>query len=153
MLLFEGKPQTEWEGGVYRLNMYFTEDYPNKPPKCQFDPGNTEYHWLANNHLKALLSTRTTLFFVYFWVLFHPNIYPSGSGNSFCLFLETLWHWWWQNNSQCLSRFFFTETLGLYSTRNFYDGTFLHQENLKSSFQKLWFCILFFVLFQKKKRY
>jgi ubiquitin-conjugating enzyme E2 I len=45
-----GKPQTEWEGGVYRLNMYFTEDYPNKPPKCQFDP-----------------------------VLFHPNIYPSGS--------------------------------------------------------------------------
>ena len=30
--------------------MYFTEDYPNKPPKCQFKP-----------------------------VLFHPNIYPSGT--------------------------------------------------------------------------
>jgi ubiquitin-conjugating enzyme E2 I len=45
-----GKKGTEWEGGVYKLTMYFTEDYPNKPPKCQFQP-----------------------------VLFHPNIYPSGS--------------------------------------------------------------------------
>ena len=39
-----------WEGGVYTLNMEFTEDYPNKPPKCKFSP-----------------------------VLFHPNIYPSGT--------------------------------------------------------------------------
>ena len=36
--------------GVYRLTMEFTEDYPNKPPKCKFNP-----------------------------VLFHPNIYPSGT--------------------------------------------------------------------------
>lgn len=30
-----GKKNSAWEGGVYRLNIYFTDDYPNKPPKCQ----------------------------------------------------------------------------------------------------------------------
>ena len=37
-------------GGVYKLTMEFSEDYPNKPPKCQFNPP-----------------------------LYHPNIYPSGT--------------------------------------------------------------------------
>ena len=32
------------------MTMEFSEDYPNKPPKCKFNP-----------------------------VLFHPNIYPSGT--------------------------------------------------------------------------
>jgi len=45
-----GKADTLWAGGEYRLQMIFTEDYPSKPPKCQFTP-----------------------------VLFHPNIYPSGT--------------------------------------------------------------------------
>ena len=45
-----GKPDTLWAGGEYRLIMVFSEDYPSKPPKCQFTP-----------------------------VLFHPNIYPSGT--------------------------------------------------------------------------
>ena len=45
-----GKEGTIWEGGEYHLTMTFTEDYPTKPPKCQFAP-----------------------------VLFHPNIYPSGT--------------------------------------------------------------------------
>ena len=45
-----GKEGTMWEGGEFLLNMTFTEDYPTKPPKCQFHP-----------------------------VLFHPNIYPSGT--------------------------------------------------------------------------
>ena len=48
--LIPGKKSTDWEGGSYRLMMEFSEDYPNKPPKCQFKP-----------------------------VLFHPNIYPSGT--------------------------------------------------------------------------
>jgi len=26
--------QTPWEGGVYKLKMYFPEEYPSKPPKC-----------------------------------------------------------------------------------------------------------------------
>ncbi len=41
---------TPWEGGEYCLTMEFSEDYPGKPPKCKFTP-----------------------------VLFHPNIYPSGT--------------------------------------------------------------------------
>ncbi|KYO00139.1 SUMO-conjugating enzyme UBC9 [Plasmodium gaboni] len=45
-----GKKGGLWEGGEYPLTMEFTEDYPSKPPKCKF----------------------TT-------VLFHPNIYPSGT--------------------------------------------------------------------------
>eukprot|EP01012_Entosiphon_sulcatum_P066222 TRINITY_DN95345_c0_g1_i1.p1 TRINITY_DN95345_c0_g1~~TRINITY_DN95345_c0_g1_i1.p1 ORF type:complete len:174 (-),score=35.39 TRINITY_DN95345_c0_g1_i1:72-572(-) len=45
-----GKSGTPWEGGEYRLSMDFTDDYPSKPPKCRFTP-----------------------------VLFHPNVYPSGT--------------------------------------------------------------------------
>ena len=45
-----GREGTPWEGGEYFLTMQFSEDYPSKPPKCQFKP-----------------------------VLFHPNIYPSGT--------------------------------------------------------------------------
>jgi ubiquitin-conjugating enzyme E2 I len=74
-----GKPNTPWEGGLYKLDMLFTEgpfspnsiipppppshsqspkslltshsiDYPSKPPKCRFTPP-----------------------------LFHPNVYPSGT--------------------------------------------------------------------------
>lgn len=45
-----GKPGTPWEGGQYCLLLNFTEDYPTKPPKCIFSP-----------------------------VLFHPNVYPSGT--------------------------------------------------------------------------
>lgn len=39
-----------WEGGEYCLTMEFPEEYPSKPPKCKFTP-----------------------------VLFHPNVYPSGT--------------------------------------------------------------------------
>ncbi|KAG5512115.1 hypothetical protein JKF63_07580 [Porcisia hertigi] len=45
-----GKAGTPWEGGEFRLRLDFTEDYPTKPPKCVFTP-----------------------------VLFHPNVYPSGT--------------------------------------------------------------------------
>uniref|UniRef100_A0A7S3NHG5 SUMO-conjugating enzyme UBC9 n=1 Tax=Aureoumbra lagunensis TaxID=44058 RepID=A0A7S3NHG5_9STRA len=45
-----GKKGTDWENGVYRVRMEFTEDYPSKPPKCKFTPP-----------------------------LFHPNVYPSGT--------------------------------------------------------------------------
>lgn len=46
-----GKAGTIWEGGEYRLTLRFSEDYPTKPPKCKFEPH----------------------------VLFHPNVYPSGT--------------------------------------------------------------------------
>lgn len=45
-----GKNKTLWEGGVYKLTMKFPQEYPTKPPKCQFTPP-----------------------------LFHPNVYPSGT--------------------------------------------------------------------------
>jgi ubiquitin-conjugating enzyme E2 I len=45
-----GKAGTDWEGGVYKVHMIFSEEYPSKPPKCKFVPP-----------------------------LFHPNVYPSGT--------------------------------------------------------------------------
>lgn len=45
-----GKAKTLWEGGRFKLTMEFSDEYPNKPPKCKFTP-----------------------------VIFHPNIYPSGT--------------------------------------------------------------------------
>jgi ubiquitin-conjugating enzyme E2 I len=47
-----GKNGTDWEGGVYKVTMEFSEEYPSKPPKCKFVPP-----------------------------LFHPNVYPSGELN------------------------------------------------------------------------
>ncbi|EGB05058.1 hypothetical protein AURANDRAFT_31459, partial [Aureococcus anophagefferens] len=45
-----GKAGTDWEAGLYKVTMEFTDDYPSKPPKCKFVPP-----------------------------LFHPNVYPSGT--------------------------------------------------------------------------
>ena len=45
-----GKKDTLWDGGNYTLTMQFNDDYPTKPPKCQFSKG-----------------------------FFHPNVYPSGT--------------------------------------------------------------------------
>ncbi len=45
-----GKVGTIWGGGLFRLSMEFSDEYPLKPPKCKFVPP-----------------------------LFHPNIYPSGT--------------------------------------------------------------------------
>lgn len=45
-----GKILGPWAGARYRLSMSFDDDYPIKPPKCKFDT-----------------------------VLFHPNVFPSGT--------------------------------------------------------------------------
>jgi ubiquitin-conjugating enzyme E2 I len=45
-----GKEKTIWEGGLFRLEVTFPDEYPTKPPKCKFVPP-----------------------------LFHPNVYPSGT--------------------------------------------------------------------------
>uniref|UniRef100_A0A7S1FY89 SUMO-conjugating enzyme UBC9 n=1 Tax=Corethron hystrix TaxID=216773 RepID=A0A7S1FY89_9STRA len=45
-----GKAGSDWEGGLYKVSMEFSEEYPSKPPKCKFTPP-----------------------------LFHPNVYPSGT--------------------------------------------------------------------------
>jgi len=44
-----GRKETPWEGGLYRGQMLFKDDYPSTPPKVKFVPP-----------------------------LFHPNVYPSG---------------------------------------------------------------------------
>eukprot|EP01013_Petalomonas_cantuscygni_P021201 TRINITY_DN40299_c0_g1_i1.p1 TRINITY_DN40299_c0_g1~~TRINITY_DN40299_c0_g1_i1.p1 ORF type:complete len:166 (-),score=15.74 TRINITY_DN40299_c0_g1_i1:203-700(-) len=45
-----GKEGGLWAGATYNLVLEFSEDYPAKPPKCQFRPP-----------------------------LFHPNVFPSGT--------------------------------------------------------------------------
>mmetsp|Transcript_22941 Transcript_22941/g.53549 ORF Transcript_22941/g.53549 Transcript_22941/m.53549 type:complete len:158 (-) Transcript_22941:330-803(-) len=44
-----GKAGTIWEGGLFKLRMVFSEDYPLKPPLCYFPPG-----------------------------FFHPNVFDNG---------------------------------------------------------------------------
>jgi ubiquitin-conjugating enzyme E2 I len=45
-----GKAGTLWAGGIFKLVLEFSDDYPSRPPKCRFTPP-----------------------------LFHPNVYPSGT--------------------------------------------------------------------------
>ncbi|KAI9892252.1 MAG: E2 SUMO-conjugating protein ubc9 [Vezdaea aestivalis] len=33
-----GKEKTIWEGGLFKLDIVFPEEYPTKPPKCKFTP-------------------------------------------------------------------------------------------------------------------
>ena len=33
-----GKEGTDWENGVFKLELHFPEEYPSKPPKCKFVP-------------------------------------------------------------------------------------------------------------------
>ncbi|KAH8246397.1 hypothetical protein KR026_003267 [Drosophila bipectinata] len=44
-----GKKGTPWQGGIFWLEVTFTEEYPTKPPQCKFVP-----------------------------TVLHPNVYPSG---------------------------------------------------------------------------
>ena len=44
------RAQTIWEGGMYTMEMIFSDEYPSTPPKCKFSPA-----------------------------LFHPNIFKSGT--------------------------------------------------------------------------
>ncbi|KAK8802424.1 hypothetical protein WA588_005393 [Blastocystis sp. NMH] len=48
--IIPGRKGTIWENGKFHLQMMFPDDYPSVPPKCVFKP-----------------------------VLFHPNVYPSGT--------------------------------------------------------------------------
>ena len=57
-----GKKGTPWEGGFYKLELVFTEEYPSKEPLAKFTP-----------------------------VLFHPNVYPSGRICLNILFAENRW--------------------------------------------------------------
>ncbi|XP_058127643.1 SUMO-conjugating enzyme UBC9-like [Anopheles ziemanni] len=58
-----GKTRTPWQGGSYKLRMYFNDDYPLSPPLCMFEPP-----------------------------LFHPNVFPSGKVALSTLDKEKDWH-------------------------------------------------------------
>lgn len=45
-----GPEDTPWDGGIFRLSLDFTEEYPNKPPTVKFKNA-----------------------------IFHPNVYKDGS--------------------------------------------------------------------------
>ena len=32
-----GKKDTDWEGGLYNVTMEFSNEYPSKPPKCEYN--------------------------------------------------------------------------------------------------------------------
>mmetsp|Transcript_5372 Transcript_5372/g.19641 ORF Transcript_5372/g.19641 Transcript_5372/m.19641 type:complete len:160 (+) Transcript_5372:49-528(+) len=48
--IIPGKAGTDWENGYFPLTLQFGEEYPVKPPKCQFPAK-----------------------------FYHPNVYPSGT--------------------------------------------------------------------------
>ncbi|KAI5242257.1 ubiquitin-conjugating enzyme [Aureobasidium subglaciale] len=52
-----GKEKTLWEGGLFKLEVQFPDEYPTKPPK-----------YPSNLHLGKFVPP-----------LFHPNVYPSGT--------------------------------------------------------------------------
>ena len=88
-----GKKGTDWEGGVYKVSMEFSEEYPSKPPKCTYRSGIIMWNatgvracmhascWVRVCSSSVLTSFHdlynTTGRFVP--PLFHPNVYPSGT--------------------------------------------------------------------------
>ncbi|KDO84098.1 hypothetical protein CISIN_1g031420mg [Citrus sinensis] len=46
--IIPGKTGTDWEGGYFPLTLYFSEDYPSKPPKwvetCHYCEANFSGH-------------------------------------------------------------------------------------------------------------
>ena len=92
--------QTPWDGGLYTLKLYFTEDYPILPPKCKL-PGLSFASYVvlcastpdvACPHVSPMpycsyLTAWPTCMLprVCFRAgkfeppIFHPNIYPSGT--------------------------------------------------------------------------
>ncbi|MEJ1269593.1 ubiquitin-conjugating enzyme E2I [Cricetulus griseus] len=57
-----GKKGTPWQGGLFKLQMLFNDNYLSSPPKCKFEPP-----------------------------LFHPNMYPSGTVCLFILEEDKDW--------------------------------------------------------------
>jgi len=66
-----GKKGTDWEAGLFKVTMDFTEDYPSKPPKCKFKPP------LCESEHEVILPVRDTR--AHTVPRFHPNVYPSGT--------------------------------------------------------------------------
>ena len=59
-----GKKGTPWEGGLYKGQIIFKDDFPTTPPKVKFVPP-----------------------------LFHPNVYPSGTGKSWNILFAQIYEY------------------------------------------------------------
>jgi ubiquitin-conjugating enzyme E2 I len=64
-----GKEKTLWEGGLFKLEVQFPDEYPTKPPKCMLTT--------STNLIISCLTFISSGKFVP--PLFHPNVYPSGT--------------------------------------------------------------------------
>ncbi|KYK58337.1 ubiquitin-conjugating enzyme E2-18 kDa [Drechmeria coniospora] len=73
-----GKDKTIWEGGLFKLNIIFPDEYPTKPPKCE--PGvpcnRPRPAWHPATRRRTTTDESPGKFFP---PLFHPNVYPSGT--------------------------------------------------------------------------
>ena len=70
-----GKDKTIWEGGLFKLEVIFPEEYPSKPPKCALSPAQPSppNPRLPNTNIQFVRLGKFTP------PLFHPNVYPSGT--------------------------------------------------------------------------
>ena len=73
-----GKEKTIWEGGLFKLEVTFPDEYPTKPPKCtSLTASPAQSQPSCRSTLVAYTFSRNTGKFVP--PLFHPNVYPSGT--------------------------------------------------------------------------
>jgi len=47
-----GKEGTDWEGGVFKVSMEFSDDYPSKPPKCESPCPSTKIEFAVGFRLR-----------------------------------------------------------------------------------------------------
>lgn len=79
--------QTLWSGGLYKVVLEFSADYPSRPPKCKFDSTLSisifaDWLWpqkLTAFHFYCLRSLYMVFTGQFVPALFHPNVYPSGT--------------------------------------------------------------------------
>lgn len=53
-----GKEGTDWEGGIFKVAMEFSEDYPSKPPKCKRVIVSWRFiavHWRSSRNLLCVV--------------------------------------------------------------------------------------------------
>jgi ubiquitin-conjugating enzyme E2 I len=68
-----GKKGSPWEGGLYKLTMEFSEDYPTRPPLCACGGSALSLFVRVSKSGCGRHPGKFTP------PLFHPNIFPSGT--------------------------------------------------------------------------
>ena len=90
--------KTGWAGGLYKITIAFSDDYPSKPPIVKFTPVifhpnvypsgtvclsilNAEYDWKVRRRDKEKETTRSGRVGVGVWAKVKAGVYGSGSGS------------------------------------------------------------------------